>query len=109
MHLLNLAFTNPAVTKVSYWLLCRCLVPIQGFQVLHGADSDVVWLQRDFGVYIVNMFDTGQAARVLELPSFGLAHLLKEFCGVDANKQYQRADWRVRPLPQEMFRCVQSK
>ena len=29
-------------------------------QVLHGADSDVKWLQRDFGLYIVNMFDTGQ-------------------------------------------------
>jgi len=34
-------------------------------KVLHGADSDVAWLQRDFGIYIVNLFDTGQAARVL--------------------------------------------
>lgn len=34
-------------------------------QVLHGADSDVLWLQRDFGLYLVNMFDTGQASRVL--------------------------------------------
>lgn len=38
---------------------------IDDAQVLHGADSDIVWLQRDFGLYIVNMFDTGQAARVL--------------------------------------------
>ena len=34
-------------------------------KVLHGADMDIQWLQRDFGLYIVNMFDTGQAARVL--------------------------------------------
>ena len=34
-------------------------------KVLHGADSDIGWLQRDFGIYVVNMFDTGQAARVL--------------------------------------------
>ena len=34
-------------------------------KVLHGADNDIQWLQRDFGLYIVNMFDTGQAARVL--------------------------------------------
>ena len=41
-------------------------------KVMHGADMDVQWLQRDFGIYVVNMFDTGQAARVLELPSKGL-------------------------------------
>jgi ribonuclease D len=29
-------------------------------QVLHGADRDIVWLQRDFGIYVCNMFDTGQ-------------------------------------------------
>lgn len=40
------------------------------------------------------MFDTGQAARVLGFESFGLAYLLKRFCGVKANKEYQLADWR---------------
>ena len=32
-------------------------------KVFHGANSDVMWLQRDFGLYVLNMFDTGQAAR----------------------------------------------
>jgi len=86
MHLLADVFSDPQTTKV-----------------LHGADSDVVWLQRDFGLYLVNMFDTGQAARVLEFPSFGLAHLLETYANVKADKKYQLADWRVRPLPQEMF------
>lgn len=27
---------------------------------MHGADRDIIWLQRDFGIYICNMFDTGQ-------------------------------------------------
>ena len=49
-------------------------------KVLHGADSDVLWLQRNFGLFVVNMFDTGQAARVLDYPSFGLAYLLQHFC-----------------------------
>lgn len=40
------------------------------------------------------MFDSGQAARVLGFESFGLAYLLKRFCGVIANKEYQLADWR---------------
>ncbi len=53
-------------------------------KVLHGADHDVLWLQRDFGIFVANLFDTGQAARVLRLPSFGLAHLLDRFCDVKA-------------------------
>jgi exosome complex exonuclease RRP6 len=28
-------------------------------KVLHGSDRDVEWLQRDLGLYVVNMFDTG--------------------------------------------------
>jgi len=58
LHLLNSSFANPAIVKV-----------------LHGADSDVVWLQKDFGVYLVNLFDTGQAARILGGASFFLALL----------------------------------
>jgi len=29
---------------------------------MHGADKDIVWLQRDFGIYVCNMFDTGQVS-----------------------------------------------
>ncbi|KAL2335170.1 hypothetical protein Fmac_016383 [Flemingia macrophylla] len=32
-------------------------------KVMHGADRDVLWLQRDFGVYICNLFDTHQVCR----------------------------------------------
>jgi exosome complex exonuclease RRP6 len=77
-------------------------------KVFHGADSDVRWLERDFGLYVINMFDTGQASRVLELPSFGLAHLLSHFCDVQADKKYQLADWRTRPLPSEMIRYARE-
>lgn len=27
---------------------------------MHGADRDIIWLQRDFGIYVCNLFDTGQ-------------------------------------------------
>lgn len=60
-------------------------------------------LQRDFGLYIVNLFDTGQAARVLEYPSAGLAYLLQRHCDFTADKRYQLADWRARPLSKEML------
>ena len=54
-------------------------------KVMHGADSDVLWLQRDFGLFPVGLFDTGQAARVLELQGLGLAHLLQRHCNFKAS------------------------
>ncbi|KAJ0013434.1 hypothetical protein Pint_20031 [Pistacia integerrima] len=77
-------------------------------KVMHGADRDIVWLQRDFGIYICNMFDTGQASRVLKLERNSLEYLLQHFCGVTANKEYQNADWRLRPLPDEMLRYARE-
>lgn len=50
--------------------------------MLHGADWDVIWLQRDFGIYVANLFDTGQATRVLEHSRYGYGHLLEKLCGV---------------------------
>ena len=57
-------------------------------KVFHGADMDVQWLQRDFGVYVVNMFDTGQAARILKMQSFGLAYLLANYCKTVTDKRF---------------------
>ena len=73
-------------------------------KVMHGADSDVGWLQRDFGIYIVNLFDTGRASRAL--PHFsraGLAYLLSKYANVEADKKHQLSDWRQRPLPADML------
>lgn len=73
-------------------------------KVLHAGDLDVIWLQRDFGVYIVNMFDTSQAAQLAEVAGgHGLGNLLEVFCGVKTDKAYQMADWRKRPLPAGML------
>eukprot|EP01063_Lacrimia_lanifica_P006169 TRINITY_DN1370_c0_g1_i1.p1 TRINITY_DN1370_c0_g1~~TRINITY_DN1370_c0_g1_i1.p1 ORF type:complete len:692 (+),score=316.42 TRINITY_DN1370_c0_g1_i1:61-2136(+) len=70
-------------------------------KVLHGCSSDIEWLQRDFGLYIVNCFDTGEAAQQLGKPH-GLGALLRSF-SINVDKRYQNADWRVRPLPEEML------
>eukprot|EP00892_Ulva_mutabilis_P001711 jgi/Ulvmu1/11540/UM078_0030.1 len=76
---------------------------VQVLKVLHGADRDIEWLQKDFGLFVVNMLDTGQAAAVVGLPR-GLAKLLHHFCQVTTNKKLQMADWRRRPLPDAMLR-----
>ncbi|KEH25571.1 exosome complex exonuclease RRP6 [Medicago truncatula] len=77
-------------------------------KVMHGADKDIVWLQRDFGIYVCNMFDTGQASKVLKLERNSLEHLLNHFCEITANKEYQNADWRLRPIPDEMLRYARE-
>lgn len=90
IHLLPV-FTSPDVVKV-----------------FHGCDHDILWLQRDFGLYIVNCFDTYHAAKLLRYPALSLAHLLKYYCGIILNKKYQLADWRIRPLTPEMLQYAQS-
>uniref|UniRef100_A0A1J3HPW1 Exosome component 10 n=1 Tax=Noccaea caerulescens TaxID=107243 RepID=A0A1J3HPW1_NOCCA len=77
-------------------------------KVMHGADRDIIWLQRDFGIYVCNLFDTGQASKVLKLERYSLEFLLKHYCRVAANKQYQNADWRIRPLPDVMTRYARE-
>ncbi|XP_018397986.1 PREDICTED: exosome component 10 [Cyphomyrmex costatus] len=91
LHQLNEIFTKPSILKV-----------------FHGADLDILWLQRDLSLYVVNMFDTHQAAKQLNLPYLSLAYLLNKYCGVDPNKHFQLADWRIRPLPSELMKYARE-
>lgn len=85
LQVLNEVFTDPKIVKV-----------------FHGSRMDVIWLQRDLGLYLVCMFDTYYAARDLQLQGRSLAFLLDTYCGFLASKEYQMADWRIRPLTKEM-------
>ena len=84
-------FANPSIVKV-----------------LHGSDGDIAWLQRDFGIYVCNLFDTGQAARVLNFPGHGLGVLLEQLCDFKADKRWQLADWRIRPLSEEALHYARA-
>lgn len=77
-------------------------------KVFHGADNDVLWLQRDFHIYVVNLFDTAKACEVLSKPQKSLAYLLETYCGVFSNKTLQREDWRLRPLSEEMVEYARA-
>jgi Ribonuclease D len=79
LEILNEVFADPKIVKV-----------------LHGAFMDIIWLQRDLGLYIVGLFDTYYASDVLGYPGKSLAYLLKRFADFDADKKYQLADWRIR-------------
>ncbi|KAH8840458.1 hypothetical protein MCOR07_006875 [Pyricularia oryzae] len=91
LEILNEVFADPSILKV-----------------FHGAFMDIVWLQRDLGLYVVGLFDTFHAAEALMYPSKSLAYLLKKFVDFEADKRYQTADWRIRPLPEEMLYYARS-
>jgi exosome complex exonuclease RRP6 len=86
LECLNEVFANPKILKV-----------------LHGSYMDVIWLQRDLGLYLVGLFDTFHAARSLGYPGASLAYLLERHVNFKAQKKYQMADWRTRPLSKELF------
>lgn len=60
LEALNSLFTDPLTLKV-----------------LHGAENDILWLQRDLGIYLVGMIDTFLLARALGHRSNSLASLLQ--------------------------------
>ncbi|KAK7303758.1 hypothetical protein RJT34_14672 [Clitoria ternatea] len=49
-------------------------------KVMHCADKDTVWLQRDFGIYICNLFDTHQDLLVAgtDTTTYGLERTMTE-------------------------------
>ncbi|RNF05207.1 putative exosome subunit rrp6p-like protein [Trypanosoma conorhini] len=87
--------------RSSMHLLAPVFLSSRILKVFHGAREDVRWLQKDFGLYLVNFFDTGIALQTLHMPH-SLAFAVDHFCQVKLNKKYQTSDWRIRPIPAEM-------
>lgn len=85
LQILNEVFADPKILKV-----------------FHGAFMDIIWLQRDLGLYVVSLFDTFHASRAIGLPRHSLAYLLEKFANFKTSKKYQLADWRLRPLSKAM-------
>ena len=90
-HKLGGVFADPSILKV-----------------FHGADHDITWLQKDFDLFVVNLFDTYHATKALNMTAHSLSNLLHIYCGFTADKRYQMADWRVRPLTPAMRHYAQS-
>lgn len=79
-------FENPEIVKIG-----------------HSISGDVKCLHRDFGIHVMNAFDTYEAAsRVLKIPG-NLAALcmhygLHDRRYTELKQKYQTSDWRHRPL-----------
>jgi ribonuclease D len=113
MRLLRSVFENPRVVKVGHSI----------------GTLDVRCLHRDFGIWVVNAFDTYEAARVLGLEKaatasnsvsrrngsrnssggLGLTALCRHYGCLRVSQheklkaEYQRCDWRARPLTAPML------
>lgn len=77
-------------------------------KVFHAPRGDLRWLWQNFGLTVAGLFDTAAAARELAMagrpaedPS--LKSLCSEHLGLQIDKTFQRADWRLRPLPRGML------
>jgi ribonuclease D/8-oxo-dGTP pyrophosphatase MutT (NUDIX family) len=85
----------------------RATANAQVLKVLHGSEDDVYCLQRDFDIYLVNVFDTCEACKTLQrncASSPNFRNLLTETIGVEISldKQQRTEDWSRRPLPLQM-------
>jgi len=76
--------------------------------VMHDADSDLRILDRDYGLRVGKVFDTRIAAQLLGEPGIGLAALLEKYLDTKLDKRFQRADWSIRPLSDEMMEYAAS-
>ena len=73
--MLNEVFTNPAILKVMF-------------------AEPLLWLQRDFGVFLVNLIDVQLALTMLGEKKLSVGDVLKAQLGIYINMRYKRADWR---------------
>lgn len=93
-EVLGLIFANPNIVKV-----------------FHNCSHDILCLQRDFGIYTVNCFDTYLAAKFLRYPNLQLDHSVKFHFGINnwdesgkvQSESINQFDWRVRPVSDNML------
>jgi exosome complex exonuclease RRP6 len=74
-------------------------------KVMHGCDTDVKILYENYGIIISNVFDTAKFWCILHKTknSPGLGRLSNEAFGLNIDKTFQCAEWRIRPLPPAML------
>lgn len=72
-------------------------------KIFHAAEYDLMCLKRDYGFNFANLFDTMIAARILSKKEFGLGALIENEFDIHMEKKFQKANWGLRPLSDEML------
>ena len=86
-------------------LLVELLEDVSILKVFHGCEADLDCIYRTYSVVVRNIYDTARASLLLHdienMP--GLNGLSEKYINVNVDKSFQRAIWRVRPLPLPML------
>ncbi len=90
-----------------YSFMSTYLGPIMGnekiLKIVHDA-GDIVNLQRDFNIFVQALIDMQEVYAFIdpEVPNISFKLLVSSFLGYTIDKLPQLADWRLRPLPEDM-------
>lgn len=77
-------------------------------KIIHGSHYDIHLLYNCAGIKIRNLFDTQIAASFLGEKKTGLASLIEKNFNVHLQKKYQKSNWAIRPLSEEMIEYAVS-
>ena len=99
----------------------------QIIKILHGCDEDLKLLMSDYGIIVVNLFDTTRALEFIQkIPALkdqlkgvftcktkdvnqsSLNKIIMLFVDVPLDKFFQVSDWRVRPLPYDQMHYARN-
>ena len=78
---------------------------------MHGCiNSDLEWLVRDYGIKVINVYDTQEfQKKFISAKDLSLAKLWQRYCAgcaklsIDEKKELQSSDWTLRPLRQDQL------
>jgi ribonuclease D len=85
--------------------LRQLLVDPGVLKLFHFATSDIAFLRQSLGVHVAPFFCTRAASRLVRTytQSHGLKDLVREFLGIELDKQMQQTDWSRSDLsPQQL-------
>jgi len=69
------------------------------FKLIHGVSQDFLKMRSNFKISIVNMFDTMELCKVMEMPKQNFKYVVERYLGYFIFKFGRKADWNQRPLP----------
>ena len=74
-------------------------------KLLHGCQTDLSLIFSSMGIVVRNVFDTARAySDIHGLENHpGLGSLSEKVLGIPLDKAFQKSNWKIRPLPEEML------